>query len=218
MSTAAASRSYPRYDPVHLIGVVMHVGDDGCVVDCDGRAWRCVRAASCLLAPAVGDTVLVSGPDSSRVFLIAVIAQADPASARIELPGDVVIAAPDGDLTLESGGRTQLNGRTRVQVQAAAFGLQAADADCRVERMRYAGAEVKGSVGMLRLAGKVCETAVDRLVQLSRNVFRITEESEHVRARVLDSQASQSARLHAPYTVVTGEELVKVDASQIHVG
>ena len=217
MNTAAA-RTYPRYDPVHLIGVVTHGDGQGYVVDCDGRDWSCARAASCLLAPSVGDTVLISGPDNSRVYLIAVIAQADPASARIELNGDVVIASLDGDLTLQSAGRTQLSGDTHVQIQSAAFGLRASDADCRVDRMRYAGAEVKGSVGILRLVGKVYETAVDRLVQLSRNVVRITEESEHVRARVLDSQASQSARLHSPYTVVTGEELVKVDAKQIHVG
>jgi hypothetical protein len=162
--------------------------------------------------------VLISGPDSSRVYLIAVITQADPAAARIELSGDVVIASLEGDLTLQSHGRTQLSGGTHVQVQAAAFGLQAEDADCRVNRLRYTGAEVKGSIGILRLVGKLYETAVDRLVQLSRNAVRITEESEHVRARVLDSQASQSARLHSPYTVVTGEELVKVDAKQIHVG
>lgn len=214
----AAARTYPHYDPVHLIGVVTHGDDQGYMVDCDGREWSCARAASCLLAPTVGDTVLISGPDTSRVYLIAVIAQADPASARIEISGDVVIASLDGDLTLQSAGRTQLSGDTHVQIQSAAFGLRAGDADCRVDRMRYAGAEVKGSIGILRLVGKVYEMAVDRLVQLSRNVVRITEESEHVRARVLDSQASQSARLHSPYTVVTGEELVKVDAKQIHVG
>jgi hypothetical protein len=218
MSLAAANRSYPVYDPVHLIGTVVRVQEDGYSVDCDGRQWQCARAASCLLVPADGDTVLISGPDSLRVFLIAVIAQADPAHTRIEASGDVVIASAGGDLTLSSNGRTAINGRAQVQVQTAAFGLQAQDADCRVERMRYAGAEVKGSIGALRLIGKIFESAVDRLTQVSRNAFRITEESEHVRAGVFDCQATQSARMHSPYTVVTGEELVKVDARQIHVG
>lgn len=218
MNSAAAQRTFPRYDPVHLVGVVTRLDEQGYVVDCDGRDWSCTRAASCLLAPGVGDTVLISGPDSSRVFLIAVITQADASSARIELRGDVTIASLDGDLTLQGSGNTRLAGGAQVRIEAPAFGLQADDADCRVGHMRYAGADVKASVGILRLVGKVCETAVDRLVQLSRNLVRITEESEHVRARVLDSQASQSARLHSPYTVVTGEELVKVDAKQIHVG
>jgi hypothetical protein len=218
MTLATATRSYPDYDPVHLIGEVLRVDEGGYMVDCDGREWQCRRAASCLLSPMAGDTVLISGPDSSRVYLIAVITQADPTSARIETDGHVVIASRNGDLTLESSGRTQLKGGTHVEVHAAAFALKAQDAECRVDHMRYTGAEVKSTIGIMRLVGKVFETTVDRLTQLSRNVFRITEESEHVRTGVLDYQASKSARLHAPYTVVTGDELVKVDAKQIHMG
>nr|WP_235490343.1 DUF3540 domain-containing protein [Achromobacter sp. DMS1] len=34
----------------------------------------------------------------------------------------------------------------------------------------------------------------------------------------MDVEARQSARVHGKYSVVTGEELVKVDARQIHMG
>jgi hypothetical protein len=218
MTIAAAPRSYPHYDPVHLVGEVLQEDENGYSVDCDGREWRCRRAASCLLAPSVGDTVLISGPDSGRVYLIAVITQADPTSTRIETSGDVVIASRNGDLTLESSGRTQLKGGTHVDVQTAAFALKAQDADCEVTRLRYTGAEVNSTVGSLRLVGRIYEAIVDRLSHLSRNAFRMTEESEHVRAGTLDYQAEQSARIHAEYTVVTAAELVKVDAKQIHMG
>jgi hypothetical protein len=41
---------------------------------------------------------------------------------------------------------------------------------------------------------------------------------DQVRAGMIDFQAGQSARLHAAYTLVTGSDLVKVDAKQIHMG
>ncbi len=83
MKTAAATRRYPAYDPVHLLGrVVAREGDGSYRVECDGRPWRARRAASCLLAPGIGDEVLISGPDPARVYLIAVIVQADAGRAR----------------------------------------------------------------------------------------------------------------------------------------
>jgi len=59
---------------------------------------------------------------------------------------------------------------------------------------------------------------VDKLVQLTRNALRLTDEMDQTRAGIVDVEARQSARVHGKYSVVTGEELVKVDARQIHMG
>jgi hypothetical protein len=217
MNIAAAQRAYPAYDPVHLIGTVTGEEEGWFTVDCDGRGWRCRRAASCLLAPAAGDSVLISGPDAERVFLIAVIEQLDAAVTRIETAGDLLIASRGGSVALE-GAAVRLAGTGAVDVQADAFALRARSGRCGIGRLEYAGEEVAGTVGVLRLVGRVCETVVDRLTQLSRNVLRLTEETEQVRAGTLDCEADKSLRMHAPYTVVTGGELVKMDAKQIHVG
>lgn len=218
MKTAAARR-YPAYDPVHLLGRVIAREDDGSYrVDCDGRAWRARRAASCLLAPDIGDDVLISGPDPARVYLIAVVAQADASRARLELPGDVTLASTDGDLSLESAKAITLRGRAAVRVETEDLELRARDARCVAERIRYVATEMQATVGTTRLVGKAYEAVMDRMMLMSRLSFRTTEEVEQVRAGTLDYQAEQAARLHANYTMVTGGELVKVDAKQIHMG
>jgi hypothetical protein len=219
MKTATAMRSYPAYDPVHLLGKVVAREDDGSYrVDCDGRPWVARRAASCLLAPEPGDEVLISGPDGSRIYLIAVIARADPAHMRLELSGDVVIASPDGSLALESGRDIALRGQTAVRVETERLELQARDARCVTDRMRYVAAELQATVGATRLVGKACEAVLDRMTVMSRLSLRTVKEIEQVRAGTLDYQAEQAARVHAHYTMVTGAELVKVDAKQIHMG
>ena len=215
----AATRQYPVYDPVHLIGTVTCREDDGSFsVDCDGHLWRTRQAASCLLAPQAGDQVLISGPDATRVYLIAVVEQADPSSAQLETAGDVVLRSRGGSVSLESTQAVRLAGQASVSIDTASLKLQAKDAYCVAEQMKYLGAEVTATVGTTRLVGKVYEAVMDRLSFLSRVTFRAAEEVEHVRAGSLDYRADKSARLHASYTMVTGENLVKVDAKQIHMG
>jgi hypothetical protein len=219
MKTATAARPHPVYDPVHLLGRVSGREQDGRYrVECDGRAWRARRAASCLLVPEQGDEVLISGPDPSRIYLIAVTEQADPRHTRLEMAGDVVMASADGDVALESPRAVSLRGQDAVRVETGAFSLQAQDARCVTDRMRYVATEVQATVGMTRLIGKAYEAVLDRLSTISRLSFRTTQDVEQVRAGTLDYEAEQAVRLHGEYTLVTGQELVKVDAKQIHMG
>lgn len=219
MKSAAAKRQYPVYDPVHLIGTVTRREEDGSfAVDCDGRAWHARQAASCLLVPQPGDQVLISGPDAARVYLIAVIEQADPGRAQLETAGDMVLRSRSGSVALESAQAVRLAGQQAVSIDTASLKVQAEDAHCVTGQMKYLGAEVAATIGTTRLVGKVYEAVMDRLSFLSRVSFRAAEEVEHVRAGSLDYRADKTARVHASYTMVTGENLVKVDAKQIHMG
>lgn len=169
----------------------------------------CRRAASCLLVPAPGDTVMVAGASEDALYLIAVIAQADPGHATL---------AVDGELTLRSTGALALQSDTAVHTHAPEWQLNAERAQCKVDTLDYQGAEVRFSVLVSRFVGRACEVVLDRLHLLTRSSFRLTEEVEQVRAGQIDMQASSTLRLHAKNTLVTSKELVKVDAEQIHMG
>ncbi|WP_398493696.1 DUF3540 domain-containing protein [Variovorax sp.] len=166
-----------------------------------GERWHCPRAASCLLQPSVGDTVLVAGPRRDQAYLIAVITQADPAQARL---------AVDGVLTLQAG--------TRLELTAPELDLQARKARLEIGEMDYRGGEVRITTLVARFVGRTCETVLDRLSVLTRSSFRLTEEVEQVRAGQIDYQAEETLRLHAKNTLVSSKGLVKVDAEQIHMG
>ena len=124
----------------------------------------------------------------------------------------------DGNLSLESAKAISLRGGTAVRVETDELDLRAREARCVADRIRYVAAELLATVGTTRLVGKAYEAVLDRMTLMSRLSFRTTEEVEQVRAGTLDYQAEQAARLHGNYTMVTGAELVKVDAKQIHMG
>jgi len=218
MSVHAVQHRYPEYDPVHLIGTLVRAADGAYTVHCDGREWQARRAASCLLVPEPGDTVMISGPDTARVYLIAVIEQANPAQGTLETEGSMVLRSRTADVALQAAGDVRIAARAGVQVETQDLRLQAAQAHCAATRMQFVAQEVQGTVGAMRLVGKVYEAVLDRLSLLSRLSFRNTSEVEQVRAGTLDYQAEQSARMHASYTVVTADALVKVDAKQVHMG
>ncbi|MGO3126008.1 MAG: DUF3540 domain-containing protein [Advenella sp.] len=216
MSSVAQPKTYPVYDPVHLIGVVKTQDEQEFVVECDGHEWVCRRAASCLLQPQVGDTVLISGPERERVYLIAVIEQAQQNESTVSVPGKLNISADS--VNIHSAAAMQLRGGTALDINTAQLKLSAEKGQCVIDEMQYVGRELKTTVGMMRVIGKVYESIMDRLSFMSRTSFKLTEEVEHLRAGTIDYQAEQSARLHSKYTMVTAKDLVKVDGKQIHMG
>ena len=103
-------------------------------------------------------------------------------------------------------------------MQASRWGLKADKAECDVSDLRYTGESVDGTVGRLRLVGKLFETVAERVVQMARSALRLVDETDQVRAGHLDLRAQESLTIHGKHVVMTGKELMKVDASQIHMG
>lgn len=209
---------------IAMAQVVASHSDDSheVVVAGDNRARACLRAASCLLVPAPGDTVMVAGPGDSdsdnELYLIAVVAQADARHAVLAVGGDLTLASRHGAVAVRSAGALELQSDTAVATRAPEWQLNAERGQCHVASLDYQGAEVRFSVLVSRFVGRACEVVLDRLHLLTRSSFRLTEEIEQVRAGQIDMQASGTLRLHAKNTLVTSKELVKVDAEQIHMG
>ena len=219
MGAALGARAILEYDPIQLIGEVSQVGLQGdYVVLCDAHHWHVERAASCLLTPQVGDTVLISGPVPSQTYLIAVIKQAHPAASRLEVQGDLVIAAAQGGISLEAGNNLNMQGGNSASLSAPELEISSEQARCTVADMEYLGTRARMTVGSLQLMGRVCEVVADRISHLAQSIFRLARGTEQVRAGNIDYQADMAVRMHGRQTVLTAKELVKVDGDQIHMG
>ncbi|NVM89628.1 hypothetical protein FHT32_003285 [Variovorax sp. SG517] len=204
---------------VNALGTVTSVLPGGLYsVDSDGRLLRCQRAASCLLRPEIGDLVLVSGPDANRLYLTAVAEQADANTSRLDVNGDLTLASERGSVRVESAAELSLKGGTSLRMASEKLEIDAAAADCSVSQLAYRGEEVQVTALGIRVIGRVYEAIVDRLVHLSKTAFRMTDGIDQVRAGHIDYHAEEMARLHGKNTVVTAQDLIKTDASQIHMG
>lgn len=205
--------------PVHCMARITVLMPDGLIVvqDEEGVTRQCRRAASCLLRPAVGDLVLVSGPDAGRTYLIAVIEQADASVSHIDAVGELRLDGKNG-VSIESESDIRLESRSALKMTGTQWTLRAGEGRCHIDTLRFTSQAVDAAVGRIHLVGKVFETVADRVVQMARNALRMVEEIDQVRVGHLDCKASETVRIHGKHTVVTGKDLVKVDAAQIHMG
>ncbi len=187
--------------PLQAAGRVTHCFADGSLmVESEGRGWHCRRAASCLIAPATGDSVLIASA-ADRAWLLAVLERADESSAELSLPGD---------LHIRSAGELSLSGAT--------LKVDAQQGDCHIGEMNYSGDKLSAWVSLTRLVGKRVESVWQTVTQISHNLFRHTRNTEQVRAGQVDIRADDYARLHAHNTVITSKAITKVDSEQIHMG
>lgn len=206
--------------PYQGLATLVDAGEaEGTWIAEDGRQRREVRrAASCLLAPAVGDRVWVVGEATGRLYVIAVLERAEAsAAASLAFPGDVTVTA-GGRLTLAAQGGLDLASPAAVGVSAGELHVQARTGHAAVEELSLFARTVFASLAKVTRVGQVLELFVDRVTQRSKHSVRVIEELDHTRAETIDYRAAKTAHVRAEHALVDGKELVKLDGGQIHLG
>lgn len=185
-------------------GTVAGITDGFLEVHASAETFRARRAVSCLVAPEVGDLVLLAGPRLGGLYVLAVLERPGCGTARISTDGDLSIELRSGRLAV-----TACEGIDLVSGKAVSI---AAD---RLEARAREGSLFLGSV---RMVAGVVDSAFERLRQTVRRAYRTVQELDHLRAGQIDYSAEGNLRLHGENTLMTARELVKADAKQIHVG
>ena len=204
-------KSAPRHSELDAFGKLIRgtvVGrlDRLFIIDTDDGECRARRAFSCLVVPEVDDRVLIAR-DDQEAHVLAVLDR-NSGDATLHTEGDLRLA-PKGTIELSS---------EELTIHAPEFALQSRKGRVTFEDLSYVGGKVEATLGTVRMVAASAETLVDRLTQRAKTILRFADESETVRAGALDYSAEKTARVHGHDTVVTAEQLVKVDGGQIHLG
>lgn len=189
------------------IGTVLREAEKFLWIRTLGGDVGCRRAASCLLAPEPGDTVLVAVADSGRAWVLAVLERADTSQARLEVEGDV---------TLKTGSFT-VAGR-EVGVLAGRFALNALDGEVALQRLSYVGRFVQSEVERIKSVAASFDGIFERFSQRVKRSYRTVEELEQLQARQLDYKVDKTMSMRGGTAIVAADKLVKVDGEQIHLG
>lgn len=211
MGVAVTTHAFTLGPPQQAVAEVVELLSDGrFAVEHQGRRWHCGRAASCLLAPALGDSVLIGG-DGHKLWMIAVLDRATSEYAtRLSVEGDLHIETPTGSLSLHSEHSLNFSGE--------ALALKAHSGNCRINKLNYSGEDLSAVVSVIRMVGKRFESLCHSVNQVSDILFRKVRQTEHVRVGQMDYQAEDYARLHARNTFITSKDITKLDSEQIHIG
>ncbi|EYF05089.1 DUF3540 domain-containing protein [Chondromyces apiculatus] len=216
-------------EPVTLDeGTIVAVKDGAFTVrtgdfDCTAR-----RARSCLVAPQVGDEVLVSFGREGRCFVLAVLDSAPevqpgatPGATRpttIEVDGDLDVRVSSGKLGLRAARGVSVTSGDELNLVGKALSVSALEGTVFVQQLAYLGSRFKAEVEAIKTVGSVCDAVFERVSQRVKRSFRAVEDLDQLKAGKVDYAAETTMSLRAEHAVVHAEELVKVDAKQIQLG
>lgn len=202
---------FPQY------GIVAEAADQ-LVVHTDSAVYRASRAASCLLEPCVGDKVLLVTDTEGADYVLAVLERADAQGATLSLPANTDIRAANGRLNVMARDGVSLQSPGEIGLQGGKLKVQALQGDVTIQDLSLVGDAWRSCVDRVKTVGKTFDSILERCHQRVSRSYRQVDELDQVKARQIDYQADTSLQLHAKYTLMTADELVKVDGEQIHLG
>jgi len=198
------------------VGTVVGVGESVEVRTGSGT-FGALRAASCLLAPAQGDRVLLAVPPEGPLYVLAVLERDESAPAELLLGPDarlragrrVVIEAPE-DVALHTAGTLRTSSR--------ALCVSADEGTVAVKKVSWMSNLLELYVDVARSLVQKVEAHVESVTLHAKQSHRFVEELDATRAGTIDARAEKAVHLRGENTFVTAEELVKVDGELIHFG
>ena len=177
-------------------------------LECGGDLIAARLALGCLVQPEPGDTVLVLQAGQAN-WITLVLDRSGSAPVRLATAGDMVLAA-GGSLALDAG--------TRLQLTAPELDVQAGTVRTLFDHLTHIGQHVVAHVPRLRLVIDMMETIAEHVLLRTRRSSRFVAETDQCRSGSIDFRAETSMHLHARAAFVSAQDLVRVDADQIHMG
>ncbi|MET1414612.1 DUF3540 domain-containing protein [Roseibium sp. HPY-6] len=167
-----------------------------------GERIHAVQATSCLLAPVIGDTVLVyRGPE--QAFLLSVLARKASVVAEVSVPDAK-------DIALKANGK---------------LALSAPDINVSARRMHViADTVTQTGKQLINNFSRAFETCVDKILN-ARTVTTTAQsrssaikETETLKAGILVQNIDGVATQNSDISMITAEEDVRLDAKRVSVG
>jgi hypothetical protein len=211
------SGAEPSGEVFEEIGVVVS-GAGGLEVETEHGRFPAKRAFSCLVAPELGDVVLVAVPGRGALFVLAVLERPSELPARLTSSGDLRVHLPSGRFTVSAQEGVALRTPGELDLEAKDVSLRAEVGAIVVKRLTYLGEVLEAHGGTLKAALRIVDSVTERWTQKTKRSYRFIEEMDITRAQEIDTRASGTLSMRGKNAITTAEELVKMDGRQIHLG
>ncbi|KWC39199.1 type VI secretion protein [Burkholderia ubonensis] len=216
----------PQADaPLRASYVTGRVGD---WLTLDDRIGRARRADGCLLAPDVGDRVLIWSPghahahagdacDAPPAYVLAVLARAGAPQTTLALPGGVLLEAGVDGLRIDAP-RITLAARERIDASAPCVDVHAHRASVRAARLDAHAQSIGAAAHDVRVVARRFTSTIGRALQTLGDCFRRVRGVDDLRATRVLWRVDERAHLHARDVALFADRHVGIDGERIDLG
>jgi hypothetical protein len=203
--------------PEISVGVVNKNINNGWQITTTNDCITAIKAASCLLTPAIGDEVLFVQVPPSRAFILAVLSQANITQQTYHLSPMVALTANDGQLNLQA---QSLNCITAESISLTSNSLHffAERAKVNVSNYDFNAEYVHNSIAHLQNTVAVCDETISNYNFNAEQVFEYVTEIQHQVLGNYHSIVQQNYHLDCDTMDVYAEGDIKLQGDQIALG
>jgi hypothetical protein len=150
--------------------------------------------------------------------VLAVLEREAGAPAILSTEGDLEIRQRRGRVSIAAQEGIDLVAAKDVSVTSSGVNVHASEGSVVLQSLSFVGSAVLAQVDRVKLLAETFDAVLDRFSQKVKRSYRTVEETDQVRAERIDYTATSTMSLHGENTLMTAEQLVKVDGEQIHLG
>ncbi|WP_415871141.1 DUF3540 domain-containing protein [Burkholderia ubonensis] len=209
--------------PLRPARVTGRIGDWLLLDDPVGRARR---ADGCLLAPDVGDIVLIWASEGVRpdnasgvqpAYVLTVLARGGAPQAALALPGGVVFETGIDGLRIDAP-RIALAACNRIDASAPYIDLIAHCARVRTAHLDACSQSIDGRAHDVRFSARRFTSTIGRALHTFGNCFRRVCGVDDMRAGRVRWRIDERAHLHAGDVTLLADGHVGIDGDRIDLG
>ena len=206
-------RATEQVQPYLEYGSVVEEGPQP-VVETPTGVWSAKRAVSCLVAPRAGDSVLLSFDKEGGCFILSVLTrEPSPGSGS----GCELLFEGDVDLHVQKGS-LNISADEGVLMASERISMAGKTGEAIFGNFSFAGSAFSAQVGTIKtVAGKV-ENIFQRLTERFVDVFRFVKDHEEVQTGSTRYLVETNLTMHSKNAMHVAEEIVTINAEQIHLG
>jgi hypothetical protein len=177
---------------------------------------RC--AASCLIKPEVGDTVLVYAPENSRDgFVLSVLIKVNPSQGCLNLPGGAALECTQGNLNIKAK-ELALHSTELTRLQTPSLNLSASQAQMHIKQASGLFQSVDIQALRISTTVKVMTTVAKRLIEKVVDSLRWVDQVDQTHAGRVRTKVEGHFHVQSRHTTMRSEGHVRIDGNKINLG
>jgi hypothetical protein len=204
--------------PTLALATVVGRADEWLLIAGIPSCTRARSAASCLVMPEIGDTVLVCDTGSElSAYILSVLIRATPTAGTVVLPGGAAFESEAGNLQIQAKS-LEMHASKELTMASPKFSLNALVAELRVRKLSGWYESVETQAGKIGLMAQAFTSNVGRIVQKAKESFRWTEKTDETRAGRVRIKTEGHYSVHSRHTSMQSEGVVRIDGEKIDLG
>jgi len=169
------------------------------------------QAVGCLVRPIPGDTVLLC-MDDAVCYILSVLKREADEKTRTEL-------SFSGDVDLRvTGGELSVSAERRIAFASNKISMVADRGEAVIDKFSFTGRVLRSQVKRILVVANTVENIFRRFTQRLQDSFRFIKDHEEVQTGNTRYLVEDTLTLHAKNANHMAEELVTINAEQIHLG